>query len=113
AVELGVLSKQDVHPFFAERLFFPGGVELGFFPADFWLRSITALETVVRACVYRYPTRREGMQGRIWSFCMERLGSYLLIQHLRQHHGSDEWTRFTGHLNLVTEDGSLDYVPGV
>jgi hypothetical protein len=112
AVELGVISKQDVHPFFAEKLFFPGGVELGFFPADFWIQTMMGLETVVRACVYRYPTRREGLQGRLWSFCMERLGSYLLLKYLRCVH-REGWNQFTGFLNLITEDDDLSYVPGI
>ncbi len=113
AVELGVLDKNEVPVFFQEKIFFPGGVELGFFPADFWIQSITALENVVRACVNRYPTRREGTQARIWSFCMERLGSYFLIRHLRSQDPSVDWTqRHRGQLNLITEDESTHYVAG-
>jgi hypothetical protein len=113
AVELGVLDKNEVPTFFQETVFFPGGVELGFFPADFWIDSITALENVVRACVNRYPTRREGAQARIWAFCMERLGSYLLIRRLRSEVSDVHWTqRHRGQLNLITEDESAAYVPG-
>lgn len=113
AVELGVLDKNDVHPFFGEKIFFPGGIELGVFPAGFWLKSITGLETVVRECVKRYPTPREGTQARSWSFCMERLGSFLLLKHLRQTHAGENWiTRYAGFLNLVTEAEDAQYVPG-
>ena len=113
AVELGVLHKNEVIPFFGEKVFFPGGIELGFFPAGFWIASISAVESVVRVCVQRYPMRREGAQARVWSFCVERLGSYLLLKHLRTLHGPTDWlTNLTGHLNLITEDSSAGYVPG-
>ena len=113
AVELGVLHKNEVGPFFQEKIFFPGGIELGFFPADFWIASISAVESVVRACVQRYPTRRDGAQARVWSFCVERLGSYLLLKHLRTHHAPADWLEnLTGHLNLITEDGHAGYIPG-
>jgi hypothetical protein len=113
AVELGVLDKSEVLAFFQETVFFPGGVELGFFPADFWIDAITALEKVVRACVHRFPTRREGVQARIWAFCMERLGSYLLIRRLRSQVNDVHWTqRHRGQLNLITENESIDYIPG-
>jgi hypothetical protein len=108
AVELGVLSKQDVHPLFSETIFFPGGIELGFYPADFWVQGISALERVVRFCVQRYPVPREGAQARSWAFCMERMGSYLMLQHVRTHGLKDQF----GYLNLITEADNLSYVPG-
>lgn len=130
AVECGVLHKDEVHAFFQQTIFFPGGIELGIFPADFWIRSITAMEDVVRACVNRYPTRREPAQARLWSFCMERLGSYLLMKQLRLEYPGENWmvkllrhlhlmpmeenwiAKHRGHMNLITEDESLRYVPG-
>lgn len=113
AVAQGLISKNDVHPFFGEKIFFPGGVELGLFPADFWIETVTGIESVIRACVSRYGTRRDGVQARVWSFCMERLGSYLLIKHLRKLHPRENWLAiYGGQLNLVTEDDSADYVPG-
>lgn len=108
AVELGVLSKQDVHPLFGETVFMPGGIELGFYPADFWVKGISELEQVVRFCVKRYPVPREGAQARSWAFCMERMGSYLMLKHMRTHGLKSPF----GYLNLITEEDSLNYVPG-
>ncbi len=108
AVELGVLSKQDVHPMFGETIFLPGGIELGFYPADFWVKGISDLEQVVRFCVQRYPVPREGAQARSWAFCMERLGSFLMLRNLRTHGMPNKF----GYLNLITEEDSLNYVPG-
>jgi len=103
AVELGVLSGNDVIPFFNSYVFMLGGVELGVFPADFWVRTISAIEKVVRACFTRYPGRRSGYQVRNWAFCAERLGSYLLLNHLNSNYDPKTWQQeFVGQLNVVT-----------
>ncbi|MDH4393014.1 MAG: hypothetical protein QE285_16530 [Aquabacterium sp.] len=114
AVELGVLHKNEVGPFFNEKIWFTGGVELGFFPTAFWLDSVGAVEAVIRACLQMHPATREGAQARAWSFCAERLGSFLLLRHLRANYPLVHWLEtFTGRLNLVTEGGHGDYVPGI
>ena len=79
AVEQQLLDKAEAVRFLGEELMLPGGIELGVFPADFWLRSVAAIESVVRACVQRYDVVREGYDARAWAFCVERLGSYLVL----------------------------------
>ena len=111
AVELGVLDKTEVEPFFNEKVFFMGGVELGVFPADFWLKSIGDIEAVAWACVQRYEMHREGYQSRAWAFCAERLGSYLLLRHLRALYPNNSYEQFMGQLNLITRGGQTLYVP--
>ena len=125
AVELGLLDKTDVSPLFDEHCFIPGGIELGVFPARFWIDGITALENVVRECVRQHPGSRPGYQARSWAFCTERLGSYLLMKRfgalgqlrLRFRRFArvfpPGWvTRHTGQLNLITEGATADYVLG-
>lgn len=115
AVELGVLSRQDVIPLFDEKIFFPGGIELGVFPVDFWVRHISAIEAVVRRCVQLHPTQRQDTQARVWAFCAERLGSYYLLRHLRSLPcANGDWLNVhTGQLNLLAPAGERSYVPGV
>jgi hypothetical protein len=113
AVELGVLPRNQVMPFFNSSAFMPGGIEVGVFPAGFWVDSISKIEMVVRACVTCYPGKRAGYQARNWAFCVERLGSYLLLQHLTSTYDSKDWQqRFVGQLNLLTEDDQVMYVAG-
>jgi len=111
AVELGVLHSREVALFFDERVFFMGGVELGVFPADFWLKSIADIEAVAWACVQRYEIKREGYQSRAWAFCAERLGSYLLLRYLRSICGGDNFEQYMGQLNLITRGDQTLYVP--
>ena len=126
AVGQGVLERREVLAFFREDVIVPGGVELGVYPAPFWLASTDSVERVVRACVTRHATVRDGYQARLWSFCAERLGSWLLLKRLRaevaalpgsgiERLSRARWSRrFCGQLNLVTEgDGHTGYRGGV
>lgn len=121
AVEQGALERREVRAFLCEDLIVPGGVELGVYPAPFWLASTESIERVVRACIVKHATVREGYQARLWSFCAERLGSYLLLKRFRAEvGGGPEWwtrrrwkARFCGQLNLVAEgDAHAGYVGG-
>ena len=115
AVDQGVLARREVAAFFREDVIVPGGAELGVYPAPFWLEATEQIERVVRACVARHATVRDGYQARLWSFCAERLGSYLVLKRLRSEvsgkpEGGLEWldrrrwrARFAGQLNLVAE----------
>ncbi|MBB5390102.1 MULTISPECIES: hypothetical protein [unclassified Herbaspirillum] len=111
ATELGVFGKAEAEAFFNEKVFFMGGVELGVFPAQFWLQAIGQIEAVTWYCVQRYDTRREGYQARAWAFCAERLGSYLLLRELRARYGEPAYQRFFGQLNLITKGDQKQYVP--
>ncbi len=126
AVEQGVLAEREVERFFAEDVIVPGGIELGVYPASFWIEGIGRIESVVRACVERYPAARDGHQKRAWSFCAERLGSWLLLRHLRDEAAQGWLTRHSqlanrhawqrravGQLNLVAREGiHSGYVAG-
>lgn len=111
AIELGVFHKSEAQAFFDEKTFFIGGVELGVFPAEFWLRAIGQIEEVIWYCVQHYDTRREAYQARAWAFCAERLGSYLLLRELRARYGERGYERFFGQLNLITQGDQTQYVP--
>ena len=67
AVEQQLLDKAEAASFFAEEWMLPGGIELGVFPAEFWIRTITSIESVVRACVQRFSVAREGYDSRAWA----------------------------------------------
>lgn len=122
AVELGVLDKDEVTPFFREITFFPGGIELGVYEAGFWLKSMGDIEAVMRLCIDQYPAHREAYQTRAWSFCAERLGSYLLLRRFKQIDGKRAWARrysftqgllpsqrYIGQMNLITETEGEGY----
>jgi hypothetical protein len=110
ALELGVFSKDDVTGFLEEKEFFIGGLEIGVFPAAFWLNAVDQIERVIRECVRQHPNHREGYQRRSWAFCAERLSSYLLAKYIRQHYPDPQVCY--GQLNLLTESNATQYVAG-
>ena len=126
AVDQGVLGRREAEAFLAEDVIIPGGAELGVYPAAFWLESTEQIERVVRACIAKHATARGAYQARVWSFCAERLGSWLLLKRFRTEvagkpeGGPFEWldrarwrARFSGQLNLVTDDaGHAGYSAG-
>jgi hypothetical protein len=122
AVEQGALDAGEVLAFCREDVLVPGGVELGVYPAAFWLDAIGRIERVVRACVTHHLRVRDGYQARMWSFCAERLGSWLLLKRLRSEVATGplsrhwEWLnrhrwsgRFAGQLNLIVEEDHAGY----
>ncbi len=57
AVDQGVLQRREALAFFREDVIVPGGVELGVYPASFWLATTESIEGVVRACIAKHATR--------------------------------------------------------
>ena len=49
AVAEGVLERDEVRAFFREDVIVPGGVELGVYPASFWLASTDSVDTRISA----------------------------------------------------------------
>ncbi|WP_175103160.1 hypothetical protein [Pararobbsia alpina] len=111
AVEQRVLNKGEVMPFFAEERFVPGGIGMGVFLTDFWVRAITSIETVVRGCLQRYGQRIDSARMHNWVLCAERLGSYLLLNHLTNAYEHIDWrAKFTGQSNEVLQPVLTEFV---
>ena len=110
-IERKVIDKEEAYLFLTEEIFVPGGIELGILPIDFWLSNITKLEEVVLDCISLFPDKREGYQARAWAFCMERIGSFLLMKEFRK---DPNWIeKYCGCLNLINDDNSYSYAPGL
>jgi len=110
-VDQNILDKEDAYLFLNEKIFIPGGLELGIYPIDFWMQHIIKLEKVVKTCIAIFPNNREGYQSRAWSFCMERIGSYLILKEIRKN---PDWISDNcGYLNLINNDDSKSYTPGI
>lgn len=110
AVELGVLENNEVCTFLGMQRMFIGGVELGIFPAEFWLKAVGDTENVLRECIRLYPERREGYQQRQWAFCAERLTSYMILRYMQKRYGViNGFDRF---LNLINKGNETTYITG-
>jgi hypothetical protein len=109
-----ILDKNEIYNFLDEKIFLPGGLELGIYPLDFWLSHIIELEKVVISCINKFPIVREGYQARSWAFCMERIGSFLALAELKKMYGELDWVvKGCGNLNLINDNDSTNYAPGI
>lgn len=99
AVELRILAPQDVALFFAEKMYYVGGISYGVYPAQFWLNTIDMIESIVWECVHRYPEVRQEQQKPAWAYCADFFGSYALLNYLRQNNTIPS---SHGQLNRIT-----------
>lgn len=111
AVELGVLSGEEVSAFMNIPQIIPGGLEFGIFPPQFLFGMLDRVHRVAERFLERDAQQREGYEARAISFCGERLGSYLLLKTIHKTFGTRPPRDIFGWMVSV---GSGDtYIPGV
>jgi hypothetical protein len=114
ARKMGVLDKKSAKELFAEKEFIPGGVELGIYPRPWLAGALSKLEVVSREFLYRHGRRvshYDKYQIRAVGFLSERLGSFLLLRHLRAEFSGNIPGDVFGHMTTIVEDGAI-YDPG-
>lgn len=110
AREMGVLDKKSAKQLLAEKQFIPGGVELGIYPRTWLAGALSQLEVVGREFLYRNGTRvsrYDSYQIRAVGFLSERLGSFLLLRHLRAEFSGNIPDDVFGHMTTIVEDGAI------
>lgn len=89
AVATGVVAAADVVRWFNHPIHIPGGIEFGKFPADVFVSIVSKLQKVCQKFLEKYEPveMSDPYQSRGLSFCCERLGGWLLMQHLEERFG--------------------------
>lgn len=113
ALDVGVLKPLDLAMFFNNSTVFPGGVEFGTFPTDWWLKTIGDIEAVSMNFIANYEVHQPDhpYQKRALGFCQERIGSYLLVDKLLKIYGNAVSSKLIGTMHVVTDDG--EYIGGL
>jgi hypothetical protein len=108
AVELGILTLDEAQEFAKEKIFIPGGCELGIYPTA-WLRPVLEkLERLGREFVTRCAPRirsYDNFQVRAVGFLAERLGSFLLLSELKNRFANGIPRELCGHLCAIVPPG--------
>ena len=110
AREVGILSDDEVQSFSKEKVFFPGGCELGVYPTVWLYETLRKLELVGRVFLSRAAARiraYDSYQVRAVGFLAERLGSFLLLKELRARYPKGVPREVLGHLYVVIEEGQV------
>ncbi len=82
ALEIGALTKDEVLSFFNRPHVVPGGLEMGTYPTEWWLREIDPLIRASLAYRQQYsPVEPEHpYHKRAAAFCSERFGSHAVLK---------------------------------
>ena len=109
AVELGILTLDQAQEFAKEKIFIPGGCELGIYPTP-WIRPILeTLATLGREFITRCAPRLrtyDNFQVRAVGFLAERLGSFFLLTELRKRFPAGIPRQLCGTLCVIVPPGT-------
>jgi tetratricopeptide (TPR) repeat protein len=108
AVEMGVIGPDDVQALLDSTRFIPGGCELGIYPTRWLSTTLKKLEVLGREYVTRFGDRirtYDSYQVRAVGFLAERLGSYFLLQELRNRYPQGIPSSLFGNLCVIVNDG--------
>lgn len=112
AVEMGVLSPDECLESFNAQTLIPGGIEFGVFPVPVFLELVGKIDAVCSEFLKTHrPQFLDTYNRRALAFCNERLGSFMLIKHLRSAYPSGVPDEFTGYMHTVMNGNS--YIGGI
>lgn len=102
AVEQNVISSDECLDLFSYKTLIPGGIEFGVYPIEVFIDLISKLDGVCMEFLkYNRPVSLDLYNRRALAFCNERLGSYLLIKHLKKLFPESPPIEFTGYMHTV------------
>ncbi|TAN46624.1 MAG: tetratricopeptide repeat protein [Methylococcaceae bacterium] len=105
AVSSHVFTAKDAYDLLNQKLLVSGGGELGIYPAAFFVDVASKMERMVTAYLAKYKVERDGEQMRALSFCCERVGSYLVLNYLRETYPDGVPSDVFGYLTIATPQG--------
>ncbi len=108
AVDIGMMTLDQAQEFGREKIFIPGGCEMGIYPTA-WVRPmLEKLEALGREFVTRCGPRLrtyDNFQVRAVGFLAERLGSFFLLTELRQRFPAGLPRELCGTLCVICPPG--------
>lgn len=115
AIKMGVLDSASASDFLETKHIIPGGTEFGIFPKWWLTATLSDIERVAREFLHRYGYRLKtygGYQIRTLGFLSERLGSYLLLRHLKDKYSNNIPADIFGYMTVIVE-GDSNYSHGL
>jgi len=108
AHQLGILDATALEQLPREKMFFPGGCELGFYPSEWIVPTLEKLALAGREFIKRHADRiatYDHYQVRAVGFLAERLGSYLLMRELQRRFPDRLPAQLIGNACSLTQKG--------
>lgn len=108
SIEIGLILQTKAVDLFNESLLVPGGMELGTYPATWWMRLYEKLANLSLKFVESHKPldTAHPYQRRAVAFCQERFGSQILLDQLRNSRAAspDAPGYSVGVMHTVTDD---------
>ena len=108
AIATDCISRKAAAKALEAETFIPGGVEVGVFPMDFWVKNMSKIEQAIFYYFDHYwkdDLAREA-QFRELSFALERLGSFIVLEYIKERKVSGHNIQNPhGFMHTVITDG--------
>ena len=103
----GELSDVEADLFLNFPTFLIGGIGLGVYPTDLFIKVMKKIENVVNFHYkHGWKKRQDPYQSHNIAFCLERFSSFLLIRELQAR--NINYLNVTGSTVIISEDGLYD-----
>lgn len=107
AIRCGEMSNLEADFFLNYDKFLIGGIGLGVFPSDMFIKIMEKIENIVN---YHYThgwvKRQDNYDSHNMAFCIERLSSFLLLKELFEL--NIDYKKVAGFTIIVSEDGTYN-----
>ena len=107
AIRCGEMSNSEADFFLNYDKFLIGGIGLGVFPSEMFIKIMEKIENIVN---YHYThgwvKRQDNYDSHNMAFCIERLSSFLLLKEL-----SDlkiDYKKVLGYITIISKDGNYN-----
>lgn len=107
AIRCGAISNSEADFFLNFDKFLIGGIGLGVFPSELFIKIIEKIENIVN---YHYThgwiKRQDSYNSHNMAFCIERLSSFLLLKELFDL--KIDYKKVSGYTTIISEDGNYN-----
>jgi|688.fasta_scaffold166345_1 hypothetical protein len=107
AIRCEQLNNFDADFFLNYDKFLIGGIGLGVFPSEIFIKIMEKIENIVN---YHYThgwiKRQDSYDGHNMAFCIERLSSFLLLRELFDL--KIDYKKVSGYTTIISEDGNYN-----
>lgn len=113
AVKYGFIDGKSAVDFLDSRCIIPGGCELGIFPKNWLIDTLSKLEILGREFLRLYGSRiteYDSYQIRCIGFLSERLGSFLLQKELSKRFNGKTPPSVYGHMTTIIQSGQSYHI---
>lgn len=107
AIRCGELSNSEADFFLNYNKFLIGGIGLGVYPSDMFIKIMEKIENIVNYHhTHGWVKRQDNYDSHNMAFCIERLSSFFILKELSDL--NIDYKKVSGHTIILSEDGTYN-----